>query len=113
AACDRLPSLALDDLGIDFLLPEHLERLPLGVVIEAGHTHEGGVIPGRARNDLFHKVLSLPDADNLPCLGSPRHRLGFIESRHYVAHEYQSTKYEHSSCSHIERERSITLHVTM
>jgi hypothetical protein len=87
--------------------------LALGVVIEAGHTHEGGVIPDRARDDLFHEVLALPDADNLPCLGSPRHRLGFIESRHDVAHEYPSTKDERSSYSYIERERSITLHVTM
>ena len=93
-ARDLLPGFGCDRLGIDLFLPEHLKRLALGVVIEAGHTHEGGVIPGRARDDLFHEVLALPDADNLPCLGSPRHRLGFIESRHDVAHEYPSTKDE-------------------
>ena len=82
-----LPGLARDDLGVDFLLPEHLERLALGVVVEAGQPHEGGVIPGRARDDLFHEVLSLPDADDLSCFGCPRHRPGIIESRHHVAHE--------------------------
>ncbi|MFI5460732.1 MAG: hypothetical protein ACHRXM_35415 [Isosphaerales bacterium] len=91
-ARDLLPGFGRDRLGVDLLLPEYFEGLALGVIVEAGHTHEGRVIPDGGRDDLFDKVLALPDADDIPCLGSPRHRLRFLDRFHRVAHDYPSTK---------------------
>ena len=74
-ARDLLPGLGRDQLGVDLLLPEHLQGLPLGVVVEARHPHEGRVVPGAGRHDLLDEILPLADADDLARLGSPRHRL--------------------------------------
>ena len=63
-----MPRVGRDELGVDFLFPEDLKRLSLGVVIEARHPHEGRVITARRRDDFFDKVLSLPNADYLGCL---------------------------------------------
>ena len=66
---DRLPGLGGDDLRVDLLLPEHLERLALGVVVEARQAHERRVVPGARGDDLLDEVLPLTDADDLTRLG--------------------------------------------
>ena len=66
AARDRLPGLALDDLiEIDFLLPEHLERLPLGVVVQARQPHQRRVVAGALGDDFLDEVLTLANTDKL------------------------------------------------
>ncbi len=37
------PALLLEDKAIDFVVPEHIERLPLSVVISAGERNAGGL----------------------------------------------------------------------
>jgi hypothetical protein len=38
-----VPRLGDQDLGIDFSLPKGLEGFSLGVVVDAGETHKGGL----------------------------------------------------------------------
>ncbi len=68
-AGDLLPGFGVDRLGIDFLLPEHLQRLALGVVVEAGHPHEGRVVTGAGSDDIFDQILPLAYTDDLAGLG--------------------------------------------
>jgi len=89
---DLLPRLGRDRLGIDLFLLEYRQGLPLGVVIEARHAHKGRVVSGATRHNLLDEILPLADADDIPGLGSPRHRLRFLDGFHRVAHEYPSTK---------------------
>jgi hypothetical protein len=63
AGCDLLPGLPDQHLRVDFLLPEHRERSPLGVVVEARHSDEGGVVVPICRSDILEKILALSDAD--------------------------------------------------
>ena len=61
---DLLPRLPGQDLRVDFLLPEHRQRLPLGVVVEARHSTRVASSP-ICGSDILDKVLALPDADDL------------------------------------------------
>ena len=70
-ARDLLPGFGRDRLGIDLLLPEHLERLALGVVIEAGHTHEGRVVADSRRTTSSTKYCRCRTRTIIPASGAP------------------------------------------
>jgi hypothetical protein len=55
----------LKHLGVQFGFPQHLERLPLRVIIEAGEANEGGIALCGWSDDLFNEILSLADAGDL------------------------------------------------
>jgi hypothetical protein len=50
-AGEAIPGLGRQDLGIDLALPEDRQRLPLGIVVEAGEADERGLpsVPTRVR----------------------------------------------------------------
>lgn len=55
---DHVPRRRAEHLGVDLPLPQHLERLALGVVGQARQPHQG-VVPVLGRgHDLFHEVLA-------------------------------------------------------
>ena len=74
---DRPPGLVAQDTGVDLLLPQGLERLALGVVVEAREADEVLVGGLRRGDDVFDEVLTRADADDLAGLGDgPVHRGG-------------------------------------
>jgi hypothetical protein len=60
-----------NDLGVDLVLPEHLERLAWRVVIEAGKPYERGVPRLRSIDALNYEILSGTNA-NETALGRRR-----------------------------------------
>lgn len=69
AAGDAVPAGIAEDAGIDLHLPKRLERLALGVVVEAGHANERTVHRRGRRGNVLDEVLALADANDLPGLG--------------------------------------------
>ena len=53
-------------IRVDFPFPKHLERLPLGVVVNAGHPNERGVPRVNWRDGAVDEEQALPDRDDLP-----------------------------------------------
>jgi hypothetical protein len=72
------PGVVAQDLGVDLLLPERLELLALGVVVEAGQADERLLRGGRWRDDLFYEVLAGADANHLAGLGNGHAHRGWI-----------------------------------
>ena len=62
---DPIPRLARQDLGIDFLLPEHGQRLTLRVVLDAVHADQRVVTRMWRGNGLFDEVETLAYSDDL------------------------------------------------
>jgi hypothetical protein len=58
AAGDAIPRGAAEDAGVELVLPEDLEGVALGVVLEAGEAQEGGVAGLRRGDDLVDEVLA-------------------------------------------------------
>jgi hypothetical protein len=48
-----------------FVLPEHGERLPLRVVLDAGQMDQRSVVRSGARINLLDEITTLPYGDNL------------------------------------------------
>ncbi len=65
---DLLPRLPGQNPRVDFLFPKHRQRLPLGIVVDTRHLHECRIVALICRHDVFDKVLSLPDMDDLTSL---------------------------------------------
>jgi hypothetical protein len=60
---DGLPDLLVEDLGIQLQFPDHLQRLPLSVVVEAGHPDKR--TPPGFRLYSFDQVGARADPNNL------------------------------------------------
>ena len=58
------PTTVVNDLGIRFVLPEHMGLLAEGVVFEAGEVDEGGVTRSRRQGDVLDQILARADADD-------------------------------------------------
>lgn len=61
---DSIPGLARQDLGINFLFPEHFDQLPLSIVIDARKPDQRGVSRFRRRDDSLHEIKPLANAGN-------------------------------------------------
>ena len=53
---------SVEDLGVEFLLPEDFKSLALGVVVEDTQTHEGLLVAGGRQDDIFDEALAGADA---------------------------------------------------
>jgi hypothetical protein len=62
---DRLPRAAVNDLGVEFTLPQNLQGHPLGVVIEARQPNQGLMLRLRWRDNVLDEVLAGPDPHDL------------------------------------------------
>ena len=58
------PVLAAADLSIEFVLPENIERLALGIIIDTGQAHQRGIAGIGRRLYLLDKVQALPNVDD-------------------------------------------------
>jgi hypothetical protein len=65
AGGDAIPRGAAEHAGVELVLPEDLEGITLGVVLEAGEAQERGVAGLRRRDDLVDEVLAAADVDDL------------------------------------------------
>ena len=64
---DGFPRLPGKNLGIQLLFPQDFERLPLGIVINAGKLNEGRIVWVDRTDYLLNQVESLPYSDDLTC----------------------------------------------
>ena len=71
-AADLFPYLSVEDLGVELEIPDHLEGVALGVVIDAGEGHLRAV--GR-RLDRLDEPRAGATADDLTGGGQGRARL--------------------------------------
>lgn len=62
---DGLPIRAREDLRVELLFPQNLERLSLSVVLDARKAYERRISRSRRRRDLVDKVSALSDVDYL------------------------------------------------
>ena len=80
-----LPGFARDDFWADFPFPQHLQPLPLGVVVHARQLDQGAIAGAGRLDGLLDQVQPLADAGNLAgggndggfghlCLDSTCHR---------------------------------------
>ena len=69
AAGDGIPRLARDNLRVQLALPEDLEGLPLGVVVDTGQPNQRGVPRIHRRDYLFNKIEALANRYDLTKLG--------------------------------------------
>ena len=60
-----LPGLASEEFRVHLLLPEHLERLALCIVVQAREPHERGIVAVGRRDRFLDEVLPLAHADDL------------------------------------------------
>jgi hypothetical protein len=60
-----LPRSVVENLGIDLLVPEHLQVLALRVVVDARQTRDRGILHRLTGDDFLDEVPPLPDADDL------------------------------------------------
>ena len=65
AARDGLPVGAVQLLGVDLLVPQDLEGLPEGVILDAGEAHESAVGRRWWRRDALDEVLAGADPHDL------------------------------------------------
>jgi hypothetical protein len=63
---DRVPGFAGEDFRIEFAFPQHFQRLPLVVVIDARQPHQRIVTGSLRRAGVFNEVQPLAHAGNLP-----------------------------------------------
>jgi len=70
AARDALPVAVLQEARVDLALPQHLERVALGVVFEAGQAHQRAVAWCGRGGDVFDQVLARADVDDVARLGA-------------------------------------------
>ena len=66
------------------MLPEHLERLALRVVVQARHEYQRGLAGLGGRLHVLDKVLALTDTDDLARRGRRRKCLSAPPSRHFA-----------------------------
>ena len=58
---DGPPAVVLQDPGVQLVLPEHGQRLALGIVVEAGQVHEGRLALAVRLGDLLDEIAALAD----------------------------------------------------
>ena len=61
----RLPAALAEDPRVELALPQHLEGLAEGVVLEAGQADQGGVAVSVRGREILDEVLARADADDL------------------------------------------------
>jgi len=84
---ERAPGFGIKDFGIQFVFPQHLQRLALGIVIQTRQTDPRGMACYWWRNHVFNKIVALANLNPLAWLegGADVHSRGtYANLRGYI-----------------------------
>jgi hypothetical protein len=80
------PALVLEDAPVDLVVPEHFQRLALGVVVGAGETDEAGVPGGPWHDDFLDEPAPRADLHQLAGLRTVLRERSIVSCRSAGGH---------------------------